>query len=350
VPSTKARAIFIGNITDQGLAGTATDLSGNQWTWVATRRPSLSGYTPRTHNYEPETFVSLLGSGPPALRINSGDTVRTWTLGASGLDRDGKRRSIAATLTGPFFVEDAFPGDTLAIKLNRIRVNASFGASHGFFQPSTVTPAYYDTFPRDKQMVHWRIDHHRNVAVLSDPSEKLKGFSVPLRPMLGTIGVAPDGGQAVGGNAFGAYGGNLDYNRITEGVTVYFRVHTRGALLIFGDGHAAQGDGEISGAGIESPLEVEFTVNVIRGNQITSPRIETPDEFIAVGTAGDLERAMQAAITALAQWVADEYGLSPSDTAIVLDQGIQLDIAEVVTPLRAVGARISKKLLETIPK
>jgi acetamidase/formamidase len=199
-------------------------------------------------------------------------------------------------------------------------------------------------------MVYWRIDLERNVAVLAEPSEKLKAFSIPLRPMIGTIAVAPGGGQMVGGNALGPYGGNLDYNRITEGTTLYFPVLTRGALLMFGDGHAAQGDGEISGAGIETPLEVEFAVDVIRGRSIPGPRIETPDEFIAIGVSGELERAMQMAITQLAAWVAGDYALSPSDTAIVLDQAIQLDIAEVVGSHRVVGARLSKKLLASIPK
>jgi amidase len=142
----------------------------------------------------------------------------------------------------------------------------------------------------------------------------------------------------------------LDYNRITEGVTVYFPVFTRGALLMFGDGHAAQGDGEISGAGIETPLEVVFTVDVIRASTVTAPRIETPDEFIAVGIAGELERAMQHAITELAQWIGRDYGLAPGDTAVVLDQGVQLEIANVVGSHRVVGARIAKKLLATIPK
>ena len=103
-------------------------------------------------------------------------------------------------------------------------------------------------------MVYWRIDHERNVAVLANPSEKLKAFSVPLRPMVGTIGVSPGGGEAVGANALGAYGGNLDYNRIAEGATLYFPVLARGALLMFGDGHAAQGMARLAGRESKRPL------------------------------------------------------------------------------------------------
>ena len=91
-------------------------------------------------------------------------------------------------------------------------------------------------------------------------------------------------------------------------------------------------------------------MDVIRGRSISGPRIETPDEFIAVGVAGELERAMQVAITQLAEWIATDYALSPIDTAVVLDHAIQLDIAEVVGSHRVVGARVSKKLLATIPK
>ena len=181
--------------------------------------------------------------------------MQTWSLSAEGLDAQRKKRATRSIFTGPFFIEDAFAGDTLVVKLTRVRANASFGASHGRFHPSAVTPYYYDSFPKDKPMVYWRIDQERNVAVLAEPSDKLKAFSVPLRPMIGTIGVAPGGGEAVGGNALGSYGGNLDYNRVTEGVTLYFPVLARGGLLMFGDGHAAQGDGEISGAGIETPLK-----------------------------------------------------------------------------------------------
>jgi hypothetical protein len=80
VPSTERRTIFIGNITEQGLAGTSTDINGVEWTWTATRRPSLDGYTPRTHRFDPSTFLGLLESAPPVLKIRSGDTVRTWTF------------------------------------------------------------------------------------------------------------------------------------------------------------------------------------------------------------------------------------------------------------------------------
>jgi amidase len=214
----RGSTIFIGDITEQGLAGTTTDRGGGEWTWTAVRRPSLENHTPRTHNFSPDTFLQLFQTAPPALNIRTGDTVRTWTLGAGGRDASGKRRGVG--LTGPFFIEDAFPGDTLAVKLNRVRANATFGDSHGLFHPAAVTPSYYDDFPKDKPMVSWRIDHGRNVAVLSEPSEKLKAFSVPLRPMIGMIGVAPGGAQALDANVLGSHGGNLDYNRITEGVTV----------------------------------------------------------------------------------------------------------------------------------
>ena len=137
----------------------------------------------------------------------------------------------------------------------------------------------------------------------------------------------------------------MDYNGLREGTTLYLPVYQTGALLFVGDGHAAQGDGELTGDALETSMDVEFTVNLVSGQSTGGPRAENEEYIMAMGIAGSLPDALRQATTALARWLEKEYHLAPNETAIVLGTSIRYDIAEIVDPQVNVVAKLSKSVL-----
>src|SRR5262249_30698807 len=130
----------------------------------------------------------------------------------------------------------------------------------------------------------------RGIATSEKPGEHLARYAVPLRPMLGCIAVAPNSAQAPPGTGdCGRWGGNMDFNEIVEGVTVYLPVSVPGALLYVGDGHAVQGDGELNGNALETSMDVEFTVDVLPRKPMRGPRVESATHIMAMGLAGSLD-------------------------------------------------------------
>jgi acetamidase/formamidase len=180
------------------------------------------------------------------------------------------------------------------------------------------------------------------VAHLKQPTERLKNYTVKLQPMLGCVAVAPPGHMAYRTGFLGVYGGNMDYNQIREGTTLYLPVFAQGALLFVGDGHAAQGDGELTGDALETSMDVEFTVNLIKGESTGSPRAENDEFLMSLGIANSLPEAVQSATTELANWLQREYKLEPNEAAIVLGTAMQYNIAELVDPLVHVVAKVRK--------
>ena len=183
-----------------------------------------------------------------------------------------------------------------------------------------------------------------------NPSDKLRGLELKLAPMLGVVGVAPYWDQAIAAADLGQFGGNLDYNQIREGTTLYLPVYQAGALLSMGDGHALQGDGEITGQGLETSMDVEFTVDLIPGHLMDQPWAEN-DEFVMVsGIGGSLTDALQLATGGLSNWLHSYYQLNTSETATVLANAIRYDVAEIVDGHVHVVAKIGKNTLAQLPK
>jgi acetamidase/formamidase len=163
--------------------------------------------------------------------------------------------------------------------------------------------------------------------------------------MLGCIAVAPPAHQSFRTGFLGSYGGNMDYNQMQEGTTVYLPVFAPGALLFVGDGHAAQGDGELTGDALETSMQVEFTVELLKDQSTGRPRAENAEYLMALGIANSLPEALQGATTELTNWLQRDYRLEPNEAAIVLGTAMQYNIAEVVDPLVHVAARIRKDAL-----
>jgi amidase len=335
-----------GEMKGKGTRGTA------QIDWNA-RQIKDKPATPRTHRFTPTAFHNYFTSTvPPVLTIFPGDSVESWSVDAGGVDAQGTRRSPGGNpLTGPFYIEGAVPGDTLVVRFSRIRLSRDSGQSGRRVTPSALEPGY---FAQQQNVPNfdstWTLDRQAGFAQLSKPTDKLKNYKVPLKPMLGCVGVAPPQTQSFRSGYLGSYGGNMDYNQLVEGTTVYLPVYHPGALLFVGDGHAAQGDGELTGDALETSTEWSFTVDVIRGRSINQPRLENSEYWMASGISNSLPEAVQAATTNLSRWIEEEYKLNAAEIGVVLGTAIRYEIAEVVDPEVHVVAKIAKSLLTPIPR
>jgi amidase len=324
------------------LDGIPMELSG--------QRPAVRpGTGPARHEFTPAVFYRQFSSDPaPALRVFPGDTVHTTTVDAGGRDEKGERRVFGGNpLTGPFYVEGAMPGDVLAVKLTRVRLNRDSAQSGDTVTGKALEPYMFRDLPKVADFdSSWALDRTSGTGRLKNPTPKLKDFAVPLKPMVGCIGVAPPSRQSFRSGDLGDWGGNLDYNQIVEGVTVFLPVFTSGALLYVGDGHAAQGDGELTGDALETSLELEFTVDVQHNVRLNQPRIES-DEFIMLsGVANSLSDALQRATSGMQRYLATKYGLNPAEAGIVMGSSMKYDIAEIVDPHVHVVAKLPRKVLE----
>ena len=339
---------FEGRLTGEELTGTVRigdDKDARQW---VARRAKVPTEQPQTRTFAPSEFHRYFsGTIPAALHINPGDTVRTTTVDAGGRDGQGVRRSNGGNPeTGPFYVEGAMPGDTLVVKFNRIRLNRDSAGSGNRITDSALAGGYIrDAKYNNAFQAEWKLDRENGVAMLAKPSEHLKNFRVKLQPMLGCVGVAPPDKQAFQAGWLGSWGGNMDYNGMREGTTVYLPVFQAGAMLFVGDGHAAQGDGELTGDALETSMDVEFTVNLVSGKSTGSPRAENDEYIMAMGIANSLPDALRQATTQLVRWLERDYHLTPNEAAVVLGTSMLYDIAEIVDPQVNIVAKVSKAAL-----
>jgi acetamidase/formamidase len=138
----------------------------------------------------------------------------------------------------------------------------------------------------------------------------------------------------------------MDFNEIIEGATIYLPVSNPGALLYVGDGHAAQGDGELNGNALETSMDVEFTVDVIPGKQIGSPRVESATHIMAMGLGGSLEDALRGATGNMAEWLNEDYKLTPSEVAQVLGSAAEYRISEVADRNAGIVLKLNKERLK----
>jgi len=295
--------------------------------------------------YQPELYHHNFGPYSPVLTMDDGDLVHTTTLDSRG--RDATLRALTTgpnPLTGPFYVRGAEPGDALAVDILSVRPNRTYGYSSNAVAAHLVEPASVPDLP-ERALAEWHVDTEAWTARLESPRTTLGALTLPLRPMLGCLGVAPQGGQAISSATSGQYGGNMDYAGLVAGTTILFPVFEPGALLFVGDGHAVQGDGEIVGMGIEISMDVALRVRVIKGLSLQWPRGLTSTSLFTLGNARPLEEALQHATTELLHWLGQEYGLDLQAASIVLGQAIRYEIGNVFDPAFTVVARIERKLV-----
>lgn len=297
-------------------------------------------------------------SHPVLARIKPGEVIFTRTLDASGKDAAGEQRHEPGNpLTGPFYIEGAAPGDGIVIHLRKVRLNRNWGYSGYRLGLFALTPEYIEkVYPANykpdlvrkgySHYVPWDLDLARNWVRLREPASKAIKLEFPAKPMLGCIGVAAEGDWAPTSGPAGPYGGNMDYNETREGARVILPVYHPGALLFVGDGHALMGDGEPTGNGIETSMDVEFSVELRKKARLTGPRLETADHIISVGAqpefASALDRALQMATVDMVRYLTDEYGMEPWAAHLLIAFQGKYD---VVTVAGSMGLKIPKSLL-----
>jgi acetamidase/formamidase len=163
--------------------------------------------------------------------------------------------------------------------------------------------------------------------------------------MLGCVGVAPARKEAISTATPGAFGGNMDYAGLTAGATVMLPVSEPGALLFIGDGHARQGEGEVAGTGLETSMDVEFTVELVKKKALGWPRIENDTHIMALGSARPLLQALQHATSEMLRWLQADFGFSERGASVFMGQALEYEIANVVDPNFTVVAKVRKTTL-----
>ncbi|MBI3567972.1 MAG: acetamidase/formamidase family protein [Gemmatimonadetes bacterium] len=300
-----------------------------------------------------EELVYTFGGAAPRQRIVSGTRIVTWTEdcfdGAVKTAADLPSQKMPAghdnPQTGPFFVEGAEPGDTVAVHLVKVEparpyAVSSFGPGFGAIVGTDRTAMLGADLPETT----WRydVDATRRVARTTS-ADGAHAWEVPLSPFLGCLGVAPSMGEVRSTIVPGNFGGNMDCPEVRAGNTVFLSVNVPGALLSFGDGHYAMGEGEIMGAAIEGAMNVEVVVELIKKVATPIPRIENADEVMFVGTGRPLEDAARVAFKAMVGWVRGASGMSDLDAYQFVSQFAKAPIIQLVDPEYTVLVKIDKK-------
>jgi len=318
-------------------------------TWSATRMPTNRPAAPRTHTFTPTAFHRALSPAePPVLRVWPGDIIKTTSVDAAGVDATAKVRVLGGNpLTGPFYVETAMPGDVLAVKIRRLSLNRDYAFSGRRLVDRALTRSQAEKL-KDfaPAQIRWTLDRARGVARLANPPPALAGYTVPLRPMLGCVGVAPRfDSPPISSRDEDYFGGNLDFAEVTDGATVLLPVSVPGALLYLGDAHAVQGDGELNGSALETSLDIEVSVELLRGKRWKVPRVETDQYIMSLGLEGSLDAALATATSDLSEWLETEYKLKAEDVPPILGTAIEYRIAEIADRNVNVVAKLRKERL-----
>ncbi len=302
-----------------------------------------------SQRFKPSTWSNVLADMAPAMRIASGDVVITETLDAAGTNARGEQKAERPNpMNGPIHVEGAEPGDALRVEILKIDPVRATGWTRAALSANVLDPEYARNLPpRDR--AEWIIDRESSTVRLETPSAALKHLVLPYAPMIGCFGVAPAGGEAISTATSGRNGGNMDYRGFTVGCSVSFPVSVSGALFFVGDCHAAQGDGEIAGTGVETCCDVEVRLTVEKRRSIGWPRGESDDRIFTVGNARPLDQALQHATTEMVVWLKSDYGLSESDAAHLLGQTVRYEVGNVFNPAYTMVCSVAKKWLPQKP-
>jgi len=298
------------------------------------------------HRFSPDQWHNVLAALPAALKVADGDVIITQTIDAAGVDKDGISRAHGPNpMNGPIHVDGAMPGDVLQVDILRMSPSRPDGWTRGALAGNVVDPERVrDLPPRDR--IEWNIDLDAGTARLRGDVPGLEHLVLPLEPMIGCFGVAPAGGEAISTATSASNGGNMDYRGFGPGARVWFPVFEPGALFFLGDCHAIQGDGEIVGTGVETAMEVEIRLSVLKNRHQAWPRGETAETIYTLGNARPLDQALQHATTEMFDWLTgDEYGLSAVAASHLMGQLVRYEVGNVFDPAFTMVCHMPKKYL-----
>lgn len=321
-------------------------------TFNAWRVPARADSAPRLHHFTPTDYSNTFSADrAPVLVIWPGDSVQTRTLDSGGVDENGVTRALFGNpQVGPFFVAGAEPGDTLAITINALKLNRDYADSLDGIVGRLKTPRIATETATLGNPVRWQLDRVRGMARPQGASGAMKNFEIPIKPMLGGLAVAPGFGYPPFSTGdTGDFGGNMDFNAVAEGNTVYLQVQQPGALLYLGDGHALQGDGETTQWALETSLDVVVKVELIKKHTIATPRVESPTQIMTLGQAGSSDDALRLATSGMLQWLRQSYALDMSQATQVLGVAAQYNVVNLAGRSVGVAAKIDKAVLKSLP-
>lgn len=275
----------------------------------------------------------------PALRVEAPATITVSTLDcySNMLRQVGTEDTIIPSelinpATGPIYIENVMPGDTLKITINKIEIDSMGVVSCGD-----------DCGPLAK---HIKGHHLERIHISDGKADFLDKFQLQLHKMIGVIGVAPAEGSLR--NSYpGRHGGNMDTNMITEGTTLYLPVFVEGALLAMGDVHALMGDGEVGGSGLEIPADITVSVEVISGKSYDFPIAEDDDNFCFIATAPTLDEASETAVDTALEFLKSRLNLETHEIIMLMSLVGNLQISQIVDPEMTVRFTFPKKYLDT---
>ena len=297
------------------------------------------------HHFTPDRYYNVLGSYAPVLKVESGDTLTAETVDARGFDRERNQVAVRGNpMTGPFAIQGAEPGDALAVRIIQIEPSRTYGFTTTSVAPHCVDPGYVSSLPPN-DLVDWEIDlgartvRHAGVRPAGMPE-----LVLPLDPMLGCFGVAPARQQAISTATSGPYGGNMDYRACRAGAVVLFPVFEPGGLFFLGDAHAVQGDGEISGNGVEVSTRTTVELHLLKGYQLEWPRLIDREGLATIGNARPLDQATQHATTEMLRWLMQDAGLDACGASLWLQQCVRYDVGNVFDPAYTMACRLPRNL------
>jgi acetamidase/formamidase len=304
---------------------------------------------------ERDQYAWTFGGVKPVLRVSPGTMLRLWTEDAFGgrlqspTDRPSEKLDMREVnpQTGPFYVEGAEPGDTLALHFVDLEPARDWAASatipfFGGLTGTDRTATLHEPLPELTWI--YQLDRDRQVVVFEALRGQLR-LDLPVEPMLGTVGVAPGAREVRTSLVPDTFGGNMDTPEMRVGATCFLGVNVEGALFSVGDGHYRQGEGEACGTAVEGAMNVTLIVELIKGHAPRWPRIEQDEHYIVVGSSRPLEDAWRASQVGMIDWLHELYGLDRLDAYQLLTQISQAPLANVVDANYSAVTKVSKRLL-----
>lgn len=304
---------------------------------------------------ERSQYVYTFGGARPAMRIEPGTALRLWSEDAfnfalTSVDHKPSQRidiRYVNPQTGPFYVEGAEPGDTLAIHIADLKPARSFGVS-------TTIPFFGGLTGTDRTALLQEALPEATWIYEVDSARQTVGFqarfgdfelALPIEPMLGTVGLAPAANEVRTSLVPERFGGNMDTPEMTIGTTAYLGVNVEGALFSIGDGHYRQGEGEACGTAVEGAMHSVLIVDLIKGPGPAWPRLETDEYWMAVGSSRPMEDSWRIAQVEMVAWLGEMFGLDRMDAYQLLTQTARAPIANAVDANYSVVVKVAKSLM-----
>ncbi|MDF9279132.1 acetamidase/formamidase family protein [Arthrobacter sp. EH-1B-1] len=304
-----------------------------------------------------DQLVYTFGGAPPVMTVKPGTVLKLWSEDAfnhaltsvEDLSSEKVDLRFVNPQTGPFYVQGAEPGDTLVLHIVDLTPARTWGASatipfFGGLTSTDRTALLQDPLPDTTWIYH--VDSQRNTVGFES---RFGDFQVqlPLEPMLGTVGVAPPGGEVRSSLVPERFGGNMDSPEVKAGSTIYLGVNVEGALFSIGDGHYRQGEGEACGTAVEGAMDSTIIVELIKGGAPAWPRIETDSHWMAVGSSRPMEDSWRIGQLEMVRWFVELFGLHAMDAYQLLTQTAQAPIANAVDANYSVVVKAAKSLFPT---